>query len=55
MANDVSIFASAPLPAYLAQTNVEALNGDITAHASLSFPVLSLNVSLSFAATKRKW
>lgn len=43
MANDVSIFASAPLPAYLAQTNVEALNGDITAHASLSFPVLSLN------------
>lgn len=43
MANDIEVFSNAPLPAYLASTNVAELNGALTSHASVSFPVLSLN------------
>lgn len=43
MANDISIFTSSKLPAFLQNANVEALNSSMTAHSSATFPVLSLN------------
>jgi hypothetical protein len=42
MATDISI-PSANLPAFLKQVDVRAINESMTSHATLSFPVLSLN------------
>ena len=35
MAHDIEVFSNAPLPAYLANTDVAELNGALTSHVSV--------------------